>query len=680
MDDDSRKSDKPKGPRGPRPDGGRGGRPAGKGFGGGKPGGRSFGGKPGGKSFGAKPGGKSSGGARFAKDGAAPRSRDFARGDRPEGERAGGERAERPFRKGPRPERGDGDRPRFEGKPRFEGGKRPFAKDRAGDGEKRSFRPRREESSGDAPRRREFSPRREGEESPQQDRPFRKPREFSARNAPSEGFRERPPRRESGEGGESRSFDKPRNQRPGRFEREQTRGEDGDRPRSFGMKRHAGPREEGAERPRSYGQKSHGDKSFGDRPRGDRPHGDRSVSRRAEAVEESGERIAKRLARAGIASRREAEDLVAAGRVRVNGQVLTSPAFNVEAGDRIELDGNEIPAIERTRLFLFHKPTGVVTTNRDPEGRKTVFDVLPQNLPRLMTVGRLDINTEGLLLLTNDGGLARVLELPATGWLRRYRVRVHGEVDESALAGLRDGIAVDGVFYGAIEASLERIQGTNAWLTIGLREGKNREVKNILGALGLEVTRLIRVSFGPFQLGELPEGEVQELKGRTLRDQLGERLIAEAGANFEAPVTKPFSNRAEQVRAPEERTVRGPARVAIEPGEGGLIKSRKRRREEARDDALGRLSTRPERGSFGDRGDRPAFRDKPFGKPGFGKGGERGEGREKRAPEPPKSRKSNVWMAPGARPQGKSETKRTPSKGGKGSGPRSSSPRRPRKD
>jgi 23S rRNA pseudouridine2605 synthase len=253
-------------------------------------------------------------------------------------------------------------------------------------------------------------------------------------------------------------------------------------------------------------------------------------------------------------------------------------------------------------------------------------------------------------------------------------------VDESALAGLRDGIAVDGVFYGAIEASLERIQGTNAWLTIGLREGKNREVKNILGALGLEVTRLIRVSFGPFQLGELPEGEVQELKGRTLRDQLGERLIAEAGANFEAPVTKPFSNRAEQVRAPEERTVRGPARVAIEPGEGGLIKSRKRRREEARDDALGRLSTRPERGSFGDRGDRPAFRDKPFGKPGFGKGGERGEGREKRAPEPPKSRKSNVWMAPGARPQGKSETKRTPSKGGKGSGPRSSSPRRPRKD
>ncbi len=606
MDDDSRKSDKPKGPRGPRPDGARGGRPAGKSSGGGKPfgakpGGRSFGGKPGGKPFGAKPGGKSPGGARFVKDGAAPPSRDVERGDRP-----AGERAERPFRKGPRPERGDGDRPRFEGKPRFEGGKRPFAKDRAGDGEKRAFRPRREESS-----------------------------------------------------------------------------EGGDRPRSFGMKRHPGPREEGAERPRSYGQKSHGGKPFGDRPRRDRPqedrsHGDRPSSRRAEAVEESGERIAKRLARAGIASRREAEDLVAAGRVRVNGQVLTSPAFNVEAGDRIELDGNEIPAIERTRLFLFHKPAGVVTTNRDPEGRKTVFDVMPQNLPRLMTVGRLDINTEGLLLLTNDGGLARVLELPATGWLRRYRVRVHGEVDEKALAGLRDGIAVDGVFYGAIEASLERVQGTNAWLTIGLREGKNREVKNILGALGLDVTRLIRVSFGPFQLGELPEGEVQELKGRMLRDQLGERLIAEAGANFEAPITKPFSNRAEPVRAPEERTVRGPARVAIEPGEGGLIKSRKRRREDARDDALGRLSTRPER--FGDRGDRPPFRDKPFGKPGFGKGGERGEGREKRAPEPPKSRKANVWMAPGARPQGKSETKATPPKGGKDPRPRPPSPRRPRKD
>ncbi|WP_292154598.1 pseudouridine synthase, partial [Mesorhizobium sp.] len=211
--------------------------------------------------------------------------------------------------------------------------------------------------------------------------------------------------------------------------------------------------------------------------------------------------------------------------------------------DVIHLDGTEIPPIERTRLFLFHKPAGVVTTNRDPEGRKTVFDVLPADLPRLMTVGRLDINTEGLLLLTNDGGLSRVLELPATGWLRRYRVRVHGKVEESKLTALRDGIAVDGVFYGSVEASLDREQGSNAWLTIGLREGKNREVKNILGALGLEVTRLIRISYGPFQLNELPEGHVLEIKGRTLREQLGERLVEESGANFDAEIQKPFSNK-----------------------------------------------------------------------------------------------------------------------------------------
>ncbi|TIM62018.1 MAG: rRNA pseudouridine synthase, partial [Mesorhizobium sp.] len=248
-------------------------------------------------------------------------------------------------------------------------------------------------------------------------------------------------------------------------------------------------------------------RDFGDLPKrdfaGDRPQGAsggfKSRPRPAEATEEAGERIAKRLARAGLASRRDAEELIAAGRVKVNGRVLSSPAFNVMPGDIIHLDGMEIPPIERTRLFLFHKPTGVVTTNRDPEGRKTVFDVLPADLPRL---------------ITNDGGLARVLELPATGWLRRYRVRVHGKVEESALAGLREGIAVDGVFYGAIEATLDREQGSNAWLTLGLREGKNREVRNILGSLGLDVTRLIRISYGPFQLDDLPEGHVLEIKGR----------------------------------------------------------------------------------------------------------------------------------------------------------------------
>ncbi|MBZ9744496.1 pseudouridine synthase [Mesorhizobium sp. CO1-1-7] len=406
-------------------------------------------------------------------------------------------------------------------------------------------------------------------------------------------------------------------------------------------------------------------RDFGDRPQGASGGGFKPRSRPAEATEEAGERIAKRLARAGLASRRDAEELIAAGRVKVNGKVLASPAFNVMPNDIIHLDGMEIPPIERTRLFLFHKPAGVVTTNRDPEGRKTVFDVLPAELPRLMTIGRLDINTEGLLLLTNDGGLSRVLELPATGWLRRYRVRVHGKVEESALAGLREGIAVDGVFYGAIEASLDREQGSNAWLTIGLREGKNREVKNILGALGLDVTRLIRISYGPFQLEDLAEGHVLEIKGRVLRDQLGERLVEESGANFDAEITKPFSN--QPVRRTEVREVeperpkftRDGERRPI--GEGGLIKNRKRR-EGSRDEALGKLSTSPDRGerpekSFGDRGPRPergGFGDKPRG--GFGdkpRGGGKKPEREQRPIEPPGQRKANVWMAPGARPIGK---------------------------
>ena len=195
-----------------------------------------------------------------------------------------------------------------------------------------------------------------------------------------------------------------------------------------------------------------------------------------------------------------------------------------------------IGAIERTRL-CYYKPMGLVTTNFDPEGRPTVFDKLPEDLPRVISVGRLDINTEGLLLLTNDGGLARMLELPATGWLRRYRVRAYGEITQEKLDSLKDGMAVDGVLYGAIEATLDREQGHNVWITMGLREGKNREIKNVLGALGLDVNRLIRISYGPFQLGELNDGEVVEVKSRTLREQLGPRLIEEANANFEAPTS-----------------------------------------------------------------------------------------------------------------------------------------------
>jgi 23S rRNA pseudouridine2605 synthase len=248
-----------------------------------------------------------------------------------------------------------------------------------------------------------------------------------------------------------------------------------------------------------------------------------------------GDRIAKVIARAGLASRREAEAWIAAGRVAVNGEVIASPARNVTGSDRIAVDGVPLPARERTRLFLYHKPRGLLTSHADPGGRPTIFSVLPANLPRLISVGRLDLNTEGLLLLTNDGGLARVLELPSTGWLRRYRVRAHGNVTQDALDRLRTGITIEGVRYGPIEATLDRAQGANVWLTFAIREGKNREVRNVLGALGLQVNRLIRVSYGPFQLGELPAGAVEEVRTRTLRDQLGERLAALAGADFAAP-------------------------------------------------------------------------------------------------------------------------------------------------
>jgi 23S rRNA pseudouridine2605 synthase len=259
-----------------------------------------------------------------------------------------------------------------------------------------------------------------------------------------------------------------------------------------------------------------------------------------------GQRIAKAMARAGLCSRRDAEAWIVAGRVSVNGEKLTSPAFNVVDSDEIRVDGEPLKAHERTRLFLFHKPRGLVTTARDPEGRATIFDALPDDLPRVVAVGRLDINTEGLLLLTNDGGLARVLELPATGWLRRYRVRAHGAVEQAALDALREGVTIEGVHYAGIEARLERTQGSNVWLTMGLREGKNREIKRVLESLGLSVNRLIRISFGPFELADLAEGEVVEARTRVLRDQLGPRLAREAGVDFDAPIL----NRAEPEPAP----------------------------------------------------------------------------------------------------------------------------------
>jgi 23S rRNA pseudouridine2605 synthase len=251
-----------------------------------------------------------------------------------------------------------------------------------------------------------------------------------------------------------------------------------------------------------------------------------------------GERIAKVIARAGLASRREAEAWIAAGRVSVNGAKITSPALNVTRADRIVVDGKPLPGAERTRLFLYHKPRGLVTTSSDPQGRPTIFGALPKNLPRLISIGRLDLSTEGLLLLTNDGGLARALELPATGWLRRYRVRAYGKVTQPQLDALRDGVTVDGVNYGPIDAVLDREQTSNVWITFAIREGKNREVRNVLRHLGLQVGRLIRISFGPFQLGELEEGAVAEVPTRILRDQLGEKLAKAAGADFSAPIVE----------------------------------------------------------------------------------------------------------------------------------------------
>jgi 23S rRNA pseudouridine2605 synthase len=238
-------------------------------------------------------------------------------------------------------------------------------------------------------------------------------------------------------------------------------------------------------------------------------------------VSEAGERIAKVMARAGLCSRRDAERWIAEGRVAVNGRVLESPAVVVSEADDVRVDGKPLAAPERARLWRYHKPAGLVTTHRDEKGRPTVFDALPRTLPRVISVGRLDLNSEGLLLLTNDGGLARRLELPATGWVRRYRVRVHGKPDAAALASLGKGIAIEGVNYGPIEAKLDKTQGSNAWVTVSLREGKNREVRRVFEHLGLPVTRLIRLAYGPFQLGALPRGAVEEVNPKVMREQLG---------------------------------------------------------------------------------------------------------------------------------------------------------------
>lgn len=252
-----------------------------------------------------------------------------------------------------------------------------------------------------------------------------------------------------------------------------------------------------------------------------------------------GDRIAKVLSRAGVASRREAEKMIEAGRVTVNGKIITSPALNVTPQDKVTIDGAPMKAAEPARLWLYHKPSGLVTTARDEKGRETIFDALPEDMPRVMSVGRLDLNSEGLLLLTNDGGVKRKLELPATGWLRKYRVRVKGTPKDEDLEPLRKGLTVDGERFQPMTVTLDRQQGANAWLTVGLREGRNREIRRAMEAVNMVVNRLIRVSYGPFRLGELKAGDVEEIKARVLRDQLG---LAEPAPETE-PKLKPRRSR-----------------------------------------------------------------------------------------------------------------------------------------
>ncbi len=418
---------------------------------------------------------------------------------------------------------------------------------------------------------------------------------------------EQPPKKRRGPGsgnGQNKRFsgprsgDGPRRDRPFRERAEGGRPdrERDDRPRGARTGKPSGDGTKGRFKPKSSdnrGPKRNGGKPFAGKPSAPRGRPSPKDSADSGFDLEKGERIAKVMARAGLCSRRDAEAWIAAGRVQLNGKLLETPAVTVTKADEVIVDGEPMPMRERTRLWLYHKPRGLVTTNRDPEGRRTVFDKLPRDLPRVLAVGRLDINTEGLLLLTNDGGLARVLELPSTGWLRRYRVRAFGKVTQEQLDTLADGIAIDGVLYGAIEASLDKEQGDNVWLTVGLREGKNREVKRVLEHLGLAVNRLIRLSFGPFQLMELEEGGVREIRGRVLRDQLGEKLAEEAGADFDAPIF--------QEAKPEEEKQSKPARSGDKAAKGSWMTAREGQAAKAgRKPAGGRSDKRDERD-----GDRP---------------------------------------------------------------------------
>jgi 23S rRNA pseudouridine2605 synthase len=478
--------------------------------------------------------------------------------------------------------RKDGDRPRGDRPERKFGGDRKFSRGAPDRGPRKDFGSRPDHGDSNPWQKRDASsPDHAGRNS-------RPPRD-GARNFDRPNFdKPRSDKPRDKRGGDARPrFSRPREDRPQgdrpRFDRPRERSErpkfdsprEDRQDRSNAWQEH--PRSEARDvRPRRDNEDD--SKVFAKRPafggRGEYRERKPDFDKRAPAAEpkpkKAGERIAKVVSRAGLASRRDAEEWIVQGRVSVNGRVINSPALNVTSRDVITVDGKPLPERERTRLFMFHKPRGLMTTHADPEGRPTVFDNLPEGLPRLISIGRLDFNTEGLLLLTNDGGLARVLELPDTGWLRRYRVRAHGEVAQDQLDALKKGVEVDGVKYGSIDAVLERDQGANVWLVFAIREGKNREVRNVMAHLGLEVNRLIRVSYGPFQLGELAEGQVEEVKTRVLREQLGEKVAALAGAEFARPMQD--EGGAEEGEAPRAKKPFKPA------GKNGLIADRKGRR------------------------------------------------------------------------------------------------------
>ncbi|WP_151717685.1 pseudouridine synthase [Gemmobacter serpentinus] len=420
-----------------------------------------------------------------------------------------------------------------------------------------------------------------------------------------------------------------------------------------------------------------------------------------------GERIAKVLSRAGVASRREAERLIEAGEVRVNGKIITSPALNVTERDRITVSGQPLAAKEPVRVWLYYKPEGLVTSASDEKGRQTVFDSLPEDMPRVMSVGRLDLNSEGLLLLTNDGGLKRQLELPSTGWLRKYRVRVHGNPTDPDLEPLRKGIEVDGERFQPMQVVLDRVQGANAWLTIGLREGKNREIRRAMSEIGLTVNRLIRISYGPFRLNELQPGEVEEIRPRVLKDQLGfdpngdeeppppakaarpgerVRTLSRSGKTRPDEEDRPAARgRAPRPVAGEraaagarpgtgERAARGKADATAKPGRITVTRSGAKPRPAAGDEtaparsktARATAGAPPARGTAGAklRASADRFLDNVEAKP-------RRSASSPRPPEPTASR-SKAGRDPSPRDRGPTKPGRpTASRPGKGSGPRS---------